>query len=89
MFSQVFIIGKLIEVSEAENTLTIQSETENSEETLIRVTLWGDMLSVISERYSPGVMVAVKGSLKTEDGVLRILAARISFITQAEENGAD
>ncbi len=46
------------------------------------VILWRGCAEIITQRHGIGEMVAVKGRLENNDGVVEILAERVSFISE-------
>lgn len=51
----------------------------------IAVYIWASLADTITEKYSVGTLLGVKGSLKVYNGQLIVVAERISFMT-AQEN---
>ncbi|MBR0386073.1 MAG: single-stranded DNA-binding protein [Erysipelotrichaceae bacterium] len=45
------------------------------------VVLWRGVADVISEKHHLGEVVAVKGRLEMNNGIMEIIAERVSFIT--------
>ena len=51
----------------------------------IAVYIWASLAETITEKYSIGTLLGIKGSLKVYNGELIVIAERISFMTTQED----
>lgn len=51
----------------------------------IAVYIWASLAETITEKYSIGTLLGIKGSLKVYNGELIVIAERMSFMTTQED----
>jgi single-stranded DNA-binding protein len=92
MLNQLVLIGKIEEIITKENVVKIRVEKYYKEDGLkkeyeiFRINVFGNLINTMKENCKKNDVIGVKGKLEVNNGIIEIIAEKITFLSNKKEN---
>ena len=92
MMNNALIVGRIVKIKNKQRTIvtvavprTFKNSVGEYETDMIPVILYGSISKTTLEYCDKGDMIGVKGKLQVENGILRLVADKVTFLSTKRE----